>query len=147
MLKGKTALVTGSTSGIGLGIATRLAAEGANIVLNGFGDASLIEKLKAELKGKSGTSVTYDPADMTRPAEIAAMLARAKPHRSSRIFVNWAFCVGSEVFLIKLLNVSTCACVAGSLTRKPVGLACSFCASSSDASARSASLLNSSIAL
>jgi 3-hydroxybutyrate dehydrogenase len=77
MLKGKTALVTGSTSGIGLGIATRLAAEGANIVLNGFGDAPLIEKLKRELAGKSGIAVTYDPADMTKPAEIAAMLARA----------------------------------------------------------------------
>jgi len=77
MLKGKTALVTGSTSGIGLGIATRLAAEGANIVLNGFAEASLIEKLKRELTGKSGISVTYDPADMTKPAEIAAMLARA----------------------------------------------------------------------
>lgn len=77
MLKGKTALVTGSTSGIGLGIATRLAAEGANIVLNGFGDASLIERLKKELTGKSGISVAYDPADMTKPAEIAAMLAKA----------------------------------------------------------------------
>ena len=65
MLKGKTALVTGSTSGIGLGIATRLAAEGANIVLNGFGDVSQIEKLKKELTGKSGIAVTYDPADMT----------------------------------------------------------------------------------
>jgi 3-hydroxybutyrate dehydrogenase len=77
MLKGKTALVTGSTSGIGLGIATRLAADGANIILNGFGDASLIEKLKRELTGKSGISVTYDAADMTKPAEIAAMLAKA----------------------------------------------------------------------
>jgi 3-hydroxybutyrate dehydrogenase len=77
MLKGKTALVTGSTSGIGLGIATRLAAEGANIVLNGFGDASQIEKLKKDLTGKNGVSVAYDAADMTKPAEIAAMLARA----------------------------------------------------------------------
>ena len=77
MLKGKTALVTGSTSGIGLGIATRLAAEGANIVLNGFGDVSQIERLKKELTGKSGIAVTYDPADMTKPAEIAAMLAKA----------------------------------------------------------------------
>src|SRR5258706_13828097 len=77
MLKGKTALVTGSTSGIGLGIATRLAAEGANVVLNGFGDASLIEKLKKELTGKNGVKVAYDPADMTKPGEIAAMLQKA----------------------------------------------------------------------
>jgi len=77
MLKGKTALVTGSTSGIGLGIATRLAAEGANIVLNGFGDASLIEKLKKELTGKNGVKVAYDPADMTKPGEIAAMVQKA----------------------------------------------------------------------
>jgi 3-hydroxybutyrate dehydrogenase len=77
MLTGKTALITGSTSGIGHGIARALAAEGANIVLNGFGDGSLIEKLKRDLKGKSGISVTYDPADMTKPAEIAAMLQKA----------------------------------------------------------------------
>src|SRR5229473_2675977 len=77
MLKGKTALVTGSTSGIGLGIATRLAAEGANVVLNGFGDASLIEKLKKELTGKNGVKVAYDPADMTKPGEIAAMVQKA----------------------------------------------------------------------
>jgi 3-hydroxybutyrate dehydrogenase len=77
MLKGKTALVTGSTSGIGLGIATRLAAEGANVILNGFGDAALIEKLKKDLIGKSGIKVAYDPADMTKPAQIAAMLEKA----------------------------------------------------------------------
>jgi 3-hydroxybutyrate dehydrogenase len=77
MLKGKTALVTGSTSGIGLGIATRLAAEGANVVLNGFGDAAEIERIRTELKAKYRVNVTYDGADMTRPAAIAAMLERA----------------------------------------------------------------------
>ena len=77
MLKGKTALVTGSTSGIGLGIATRLAAEGANIVLNGFGERAEIERISAELKTKSRVTVTYDAADMTKPAAIAAMLASA----------------------------------------------------------------------
>src|SRR5688500_14383212 len=76
MLKGKTALVTGSTSGIGLGIATRLAAEGANIVLNGFGERTEIERISAELK-KHGVSVAYHAADMTKPAEIAAMLGEA----------------------------------------------------------------------
>ena len=77
MLKGKTALVTGSTSGIGLGIATRLAAEGANIVLNGFGERVDIERVSRELKTNYQVNVTYDAADMTRPAEIAAMLAQA----------------------------------------------------------------------
>ena len=77
MLKGKTALVTGSTSGIGLGIATRLAAEGANVVLNGFGERAEIERLSAELRTRHRVSVIYDGADMTQPAQIAAMLAKA----------------------------------------------------------------------
>ena len=77
MVKGKTALVTGSTSGIGLGIATRLAAEGANIVLNGFGDAAQIEALRKDLAAKSGVQVVYDGADMTKPDAIVAMMKKA----------------------------------------------------------------------
>ncbi|HET7362517.1 MAG TPA: 3-hydroxybutyrate dehydrogenase [Burkholderiales bacterium] len=77
MVKGKTALVTGSTSGIGLGIATRLAAEGANIVLNGFGDAAQIEALRKDLAAKNGVQVVYDGADMTKPDAIAAMMRKA----------------------------------------------------------------------
>ncbi len=77
MLNGKTALVTGSTSGIGLGIATRLAAEGANIVLNGFGERAEVERIAAELKAKHRVAVIYDAADMTKPSAIAAMLAAA----------------------------------------------------------------------
>ena len=77
MLKGRTALVTGSTSGIGLGIATRLAAEGANIVLNGFGERAEIERRSTELKTRYRVNVTYDAADMTKPAAIAAMLGKA----------------------------------------------------------------------
>ena len=77
MLKGKTALVTGSSSGIGLGIATRLAAEGANLVLNGFGDPGDIERLRARLAAAHGVDVVYDAADMTKPEAIAAMLRNA----------------------------------------------------------------------
>lgn len=73
MLKGKTALVTGSTSGIGLGIALALARQGANIVLNGFGD---IEGPQAEVAAL-GVKVAYHGADMSQPAEIEAMMTFA----------------------------------------------------------------------
>jgi 3-hydroxybutyrate dehydrogenase len=77
MLKGKTALVTGSTSGIGQGIAERFAAAGANIVLNGFGRADDIEALRAKLAADHGVTVRYDAADMTKPDEIGAMVKKA----------------------------------------------------------------------
>ncbi len=76
-LKGKTALVTGSTSGIGLGIAKALASEGANLIINGFGDAAVIEAERAALEGLSGGKASYDDADLTNVDAIAAMFARA----------------------------------------------------------------------
>jgi len=77
-LKGKTALVTGSTSGIGLGIAKALAAHGANIIINGFGDADAIEAERKALEGLNGAKAAYDGADLTKPAAIEAMFARAE---------------------------------------------------------------------
>jgi 3-hydroxybutyrate dehydrogenase len=77
MLKGKTALVTGSTSGIGLGIARALAGSGADLVLNGFGDAAEIEKLRRGLADEFKIKAIYAPADMSKPAEIYAMVKKA----------------------------------------------------------------------
>jgi 3-hydroxybutyrate dehydrogenase len=77
MLKGKTALVTGSTSGIGLGIAQALAAQGANIVFNGFGEAAAIDRIQREVAAAHGVSTGYHGADMSKPAEIRAMMAFA----------------------------------------------------------------------
>jgi 3-hydroxybutyrate dehydrogenase len=77
MLKGKTALVTGSTSGIGLGIAQGLARQGVNLVINGFGDAGEIERLRAKLAADHGVEVIYSAADMSNPDSIGGMMALA----------------------------------------------------------------------
>jgi len=76
-LEGRSAIVTGSTSGIGLGIARSLAGAGAAVMLNGFGDTGEIEKTRARLAEESGSAVRYDGADMSRPEAIAAMIDSA----------------------------------------------------------------------
>lgn len=74
MLKGKVAIVTGSTSGIGLGIATAFAQQGADIVLNGFGDAAEVETLRAALAQQHGVQVLYDAADLSRGAAVRSLI-------------------------------------------------------------------------
>ena len=76
MLTGKTALITGSTSGIGLGIAKTLATHGANIVLNGFGDVDAARREFRDLK----IQIAYHPADMSKPEQIADMMALCRAH-------------------------------------------------------------------
>src|ERR1700760_1747239 len=74
-LKGKTAVVTGSTSGIGLAYARAFAGAGANIVINGFGAPADIEKERSAIEADFKVKAVYSPADMTKPAEIAGMIA------------------------------------------------------------------------
>ena len=78
MLKGKSAIVTGSTSGIGKGIAEALASSGVNVMLNGFGDAAEIERQRAALASSAKVEVAYHPADMSKPADIRDMVARTQ---------------------------------------------------------------------
>lgn len=77
-LKGQVAVITGSTSGIGLALARAVAAAGGDVVLNGLGDPAEIERTRADLEAASGVRVLYHPADMTRGEEIADMIAFAE---------------------------------------------------------------------
>ncbi|ALL12117.1 3-hydroxybutyrate dehydrogenase [Caulobacter henricii] len=77
-LQGQVAIVTGSTSGIGHALAEALAAQGVNIVLNGLGEMTAIERTRAELAEKHGVEVLYNGADMTKPDQIADMVRAAK---------------------------------------------------------------------
>ena len=89
MLKGKSALVTGSTSGIGLAIARAMAAQGANVTINGFGDNAAIEKERSGIEKEFAVKAVYSPADMTKPAEIADMVKTAeKTFGSLDVLVN-----------------------------------------------------------
>jgi len=77
MLQGKSAIVTGSTSGIGLAMARALAHDGANVILNGFGDRAEIENIRANLAGQTGVQVRYSSADMSKPHEIDKLVEEA----------------------------------------------------------------------
>jgi len=89
MLKNKTAVVTGSTSGIGLGIARAMARAGANVVLNRFGEAATIQKLCADLAAETGVRVLHHGADVSKPDEVEAMISAAeKACGSVDILVN-----------------------------------------------------------
>ena len=85
-LSGKAALITGSTSGIGLGIAQALAAQGADIMLNGFGDSALISSLTNAISDEHGVRALHHPADMSKPTEIDEMI-RSTESRLGRIDV------------------------------------------------------------
>ncbi|RPH44863.1 MAG: 3-hydroxybutyrate dehydrogenase [Burkholderiales bacterium] len=88
MLAGKLALVTGSTSGIGLGIARALAAQGSGIVLNGFGDAGQIETLRAGLAKEFGVTVAFEGGDLTKAADIETLMKRCEALGGIDILVN-----------------------------------------------------------
>jgi 3-hydroxybutyrate dehydrogenase len=89
ILKSKGAVVTGSTSGIGLGIARALAKEGANVLINGFGEPGEIEKERSGIETEFGVQAIYSPADMTKPEEIAEMVSSAeKRFGSVDVLVN-----------------------------------------------------------
>jgi len=92
-LKSRNAIVTGSTSGIGLAIARALAKEGANIMINGMGDAAAIEAERAAIEKEFGVTSIYSGADMTKPDEIHAMVKEAETKLGSvDILVNNAGC-------------------------------------------------------
>src|SRR6516165_9869867 len=83
MLKGKSAVVTGSTSGIGLAIARALAKEGADLIINGFGDKAAIETERAKIEKEFGVKAFYNGADMSKGPEIEAMIADAQSKMGS----------------------------------------------------------------
>ena len=107
-LAGQVAIVTGSTSGIGLAMADALAEQGAKVVINGLGDPAAIEEARAALEARHGVAVAYHPADMTKPDEIAAMVAFAKDQFGRLdILVNNAGPIFLSVLTVFLKSISS----------------------------------------
>jgi len=89
MMRGKSVLVTGSTSGIGLAVARAFAAEGANVTLNGFGDPEAVEQHRSDIEETFGVTAAYSGADVTKPAEIADMISDAeKAYGAIDVLIN-----------------------------------------------------------
>lgn len=103
---GKSAIVTGSTSGIGLAVATELAKQGCNTVLNGFGDAADIEAIEQDLQTQHGIGVVYHGANMSKPDEISDLVATCqKQFGSVDVLVNKAAYVAAKHGVLGLTKV------------------------------------------
>jgi hypothetical protein len=114
MFKGLTALVTGSTSGIGLGIATAFAAKGANVVLNGFGDAAAIETIRAKLAADHGVQVRYDGADLSQQARSSNDAQARTPNSAPSI--SWSTMQASSLSP----RWTNCRSTSGTILAQPI---------------------------
>src|SRR5277367_3275212 len=136
MIRGKSVVVTGSPSGIGLAVARAFAAEGANVTLNGFGDPEAIEQQRRSIEEMFGVTVTYSDADVTQPVEIAEMISNAeKTFGAIDVLVNNAgiqFVAKLEDFPVEkwdaviATNLSaafhTCRCALPAMKRREGGI-------------------------
>jgi NAD(P)-dependent dehydrogenase (short-subunit alcohol dehydrogenase family) len=110
MLQGKSALVTGSTSGIGLAIARALAAQGANITINGFGDKDAVEKERLAIEKDYKVKAIYSPADMSKPGDIAELVA--SPFKVAYVSAKHGLAGLTKTVALELATFGvTCNCI------------------------------------